>query len=87
VTIIPRDEPVADAQAGWDPGAQAASAVAALVALGQGLFNALTWIVIVILPITLVLVVITVGAMRILPQVRRRVIQEAPNASSEPPAG
>lgn len=87
VTIIPRDEPVADAQAGWDPGAQAASAVAALVALGQGLFNALTWIVIVIVPITLILVVITFGAMRILPQVRRRVIQEGPNPSGEPPAG
>src|SRR5918992_5793777 len=31
VTIIPRDEPVADVQAGWDPGAQAKNAVATLV--------------------------------------------------------
>ena len=87
VTIIPRDEPVADAQAGWDPGAQAATAVATLVGLAQGLFGALTWLVIVILPIALVIGLITVVAMRVLPELRRRVTPPAPEASGEPPAG
>ena len=70
VTIIPRDEPVADAQAGWDPGAQAATAVATLVGLAQGLFNALTWVVIVILPIALVIGLIAIVVMRVLPELR-----------------
>ena len=87
VTIIPRDEPVADAQAGWDPRAQAATAVATLVGLAQGLFGALTWLVIVILPIALVIGLITVVAMRVLPELRRRVTPGAPEASGEPPAG
>jgi FlaG/FlaF family flagellin (archaellin) len=87
VTIIPRDEPVADAQAGWDPGAQAATAVATLVGLAQGLFNALTWVVIVILPIALVIGLIAIVVMRVLPELRRRVAPAAPEASGEPPAG
>ena len=87
VTIIPRDEPVADVQAGWDPGRQAATAVATLVGLAQGLFNALTWVVIVILPIALVIGLITLVAMRVLPDLRRRVAPDEPRVSGEPPAG
>ena len=85
VTIIPRDEPVAAVQASWDPGAQAASAAATLVGLAQGVFDALTWIVIVILPIVLVIGLITVVAMRMLPELRRRVTPVERQASSEPP--
>jgi hypothetical protein len=87
VTIIPRDEPVADVQAGWDPGAQATGAVAALVGLGQGLFDALVWIVIVVLPIMLVIGLITAVAMRVLPELRRRLTPAKREASGEPPAG
>ena len=87
VTIIPRDEPVADVQAGWDPGAQAATAVATLVGLAQGLFNALTWVVIVILPIALVIGLIAIVVMRMLPELRRRVAPDDPRVSGEPPAG
>ncbi len=87
VTIIPRDEPVADVQAGWDPGAQAKNAVAALVGLGQGLFDALTWIVIVILPIVLIGGLVTLGALRLFPELRRRVTPVETDASGEQPAG
>jgi hypothetical protein len=87
VTIIPRDEPVADAQAGWDPGAQAATAVATLVGLAQGLFNALTWVVIVILPVALVIGLIAIVVMRVGPELRRRVTPAEREASGEPPAG
>ena len=61
VTIVPRDEPVADVQAGWDPGAQAKTAVAALVGLAQGLFDAPVWLVIVVVPILLVIDLIALG--------------------------
>jgi hypothetical protein len=87
VTIIPRDEPVAAVQAGWDPGAQAKSAVAALVGLAQGLFDALTWIVIVVLPIVLVIGLIAVVAMRFAPELRRRVNPVGTDASGDRPMG
>jgi Domain of unknown function (DUF4349) len=87
ITIIPRDEPIADAQAGWDPGAQAKGAVAALVSVAQGLFDALVWIVIVVLPIVLVLGLLAFGAMRLLPELRRRVSPVAPDASGDGSTG
>jgi uncharacterized protein DUF4349 len=87
ITIIPRDEPIADAQADWDPGAQAKGAVAALVSVAQGLFDALVWIVIVVLPIVLVLGLLALGAMRLLPELRRRVPPVAPDASGDGPTG
>ena len=87
VTIVPRAEPVADVQATWDPGAQAKNAVAALVGLTQGLFDALVWIVIVVLPIVLVLGLLTLGAMRVLPELRRRVTPAAPDVSGDQSAG
>ncbi len=73
VTIIPRSEPVAAVQAGWDPGAQAKTAVATLVGFAQGIFDALTWIVIVILPIALVIGLVTLAATRLVPGLRRRI--------------
>jgi Domain of unknown function (DUF4349) len=72
VSLIPRDEPVAEVQAGWDPGAQASKAVAALVGIAQGLFDVLTWIVIVILPLAVVLSLVALGAIRLVPELRRR---------------
>src|SRR5918999_1366347 len=81
VTIIPREEPVAEVQSGWDPGAQAKSAVATLVGIAQGLFDALTWIVIVVLPISLVAGVITLFAIRLLPDLRRRIVPAPTDAS------
>jgi len=72
VTIIPRGEPVAAVQATWDPGSQFESAVAALVGLGQGILNALIWLVIVWIPILLVLGVIGLLIWRGILEVRRR---------------
>lgn len=86
VTIIPRDEPVAAVQSGWDPGAQAGRAVATLVGLAQGLFDALVWIVIVILPLALVVGLITIVTVRLIPEVRRRVGPADGTASGEGPA-
>src|SRR5918992_2723689 len=83
VTIIPREEPVAEVQSGWDPGAQAKSAVATLVGIGQGLFDALTWIVIVVLPIAVVAGVITLFAMRLVPDLRRRIVPAPTDASGD----
>jgi hypothetical protein len=87
VTLVPRNEPVADVQAGWDPGAQAKNAVAALVGLGQGLFDAAVWLVIVVLPILLVVGLIALGTMRFLPEVRRRMQPVAPDPSGDGPTG
>lgn len=72
VTIIPRGEPVAAVQATWDPGAQFENAVAALVGLGQGILNALIWLVIVWIPILLVLGLIGLLILRGILEVRRR---------------
>jgi hypothetical protein len=83
VTIIPRSEPVAAVNAGWDPGAQAKTAVATLVGFAQGLFDAVTWIVIVILPIALVIGLVMLAATRLVPGLRRR-ITPAPDAAGDP---
>ena len=87
VTLIPRGEPVADVRAGWDPGAQAKSAVATLVGFGQGLIDALIWLVIVIVPIALVVGVVTVGVIRLIPEVRRRFMPVTTESTGDRPAG
>ena len=73
VTIIPRDEPVAAVQATWDPGQQFEVAVAALVGLGQGVFDLLVWLVVVWLPVLVVLGLLALVVMRVMLEVRRRV--------------
>jgi Domain of unknown function (DUF4349) len=72
VTIIPRGEPVAEVQATWDPRAQLEGAVAALVGLGQGVFNVLVWIFIVWVPVLLILGVVALVVVRVTAEVRRR---------------
>jgi hypothetical protein len=72
VTIIPRDEPVAAVQATWDPGQQFEVAVAALVGLGQGVFDVLVWFVVVWLPVLVVLGLLALVVMRVMLEVRRR---------------
>lgn len=72
VTIIPRDEPVAAVQATWDPGQQFEVAVAALVGLGQGVFDLLVWLVVVWLPVLVVLGLLALVVMRVMLEVRRR---------------
>jgi Domain of unknown function (DUF4349) len=72
VTLIPRGEPVEAVQAGWDPGGQLESAVAAIVGIGQGILDALIWIVIVWVPILLVLGFIGLLVLRGYLEVRRR---------------
>ena len=78
VTIIPRDEPVAAVQATWDPGQQFEVAVAALVGLGQGVFDLLVWLVVVWLPVLVVLGLLALVVMRVMFEVRRRM--PAPDA-------
>ncbi len=86
VTIIPRDEPVEAVQQDWDPGAQAKQAAATLVGLGQGVFDALIWILIVVLPIVVVLGLIMAVAIRVLPEMRRRLPAPQPASGGDPPA-
>jgi Domain of unknown function (DUF4349) len=79
VTLIPRGEPVEAVQAGWDPGGQLESAIATVVGIGQGILDALIWIVIVWVPILLVLGFIGLLVLRGYLEVRRRM----PVTSSE----
>jgi hypothetical protein len=72
VTIIPRDEPVAAVQSSWEPGQQFEGAVAALVGLGQGVFDVLIWFAIVWLPVLVVLGLLALLVMRAMLEVRRR---------------
>jgi hypothetical protein len=87
VTIIPREEPVAEVQAGWDPGAQAKNAVATLVGLAQGLFDVATWVVIVILPLALIVGLLTLGAVRLVPELRRRLTPVAADSPGDGSTG
>jgi hypothetical protein len=84
VTLTPREMPIQQASTGWDPGAIAAQALAALVEIGQGLASVAIWFAIVWLPILLVLAIVALVVLRGLVEVRRR-MPAAP--SSEPPTG
>jgi hypothetical protein len=72
ITLVPRVEPVTQQTEEWNPGEQLGNAVAALVGIGQGLLNALIWIVVVWLPILLVLGVVALVVLRGLFEARRR---------------
>jgi hypothetical protein len=86
VTIIPRGAPVADVQAGWDPGAQLEGAVAALVGLGQGVLNVLIWLVIVWVPVLLILGLLALVVVRVGTEVRRRMPAADATAGGDGPA-
>jgi hypothetical protein len=85
VTIIPRGEPVADVQATWDPGAQLEAAVAALVGLGQGIFNVLIWFVVVWVPVLLIFGLLALTVVRGMVEVRRRMPAADATAGGEGP--
>jgi hypothetical protein len=72
VTLVPRAEPVETQTEGWDPGGEFNEALASLVGVGQGLVNALIWIVVVWLPLMAVLTLLIVMAWRGSLEVRRR---------------
>jgi hypothetical protein len=72
VTLTPDAQPVQQASAGWDPGATASQALAALVEIGQGLASVVIWFAIVWLPILLVLGIIALVVLRGLIELRRR---------------
>ncbi|HEX5396782.1 MAG TPA: DUF4349 domain-containing protein [Candidatus Limnocylindria bacterium] len=72
VTLSPDAQPVQQASSGWDPGATASQALAALVEIGQGLASVAIWFAIVWLPILLVLALIGLVVLRGLLEVRRR---------------
>lgn len=84
VTLTPDAQPVQKASAGWDPGATASQALAALVEIGQGLGSIVIWFAIVWLPVLLVLTLIILIALRGLLELRRRLPVSAP---SEPGVG
>jgi hypothetical protein len=83
VTLTPKEMPVQQASTGWDPGAIASQALAALVEIGQGLASIAIWFAIVWLPILLVLAIVAMVVLRGLVEIRRRM---PPAPSSEPPA-
>jgi hypothetical protein len=83
VTLIPRAEPVAAVQEGWDPGATWSSAVASLVGIGQGLFDVIIWFVVVWLPLLVVIGLVALLVWRASVEVRRRM----PQAERERQAG
>ena len=72
LTVSLRPTPVERTTEEWNPGAAVDGAIAALVALGQGILVALIWIGIVVLPILLLIGAITFVALRIVEIFRRR---------------
>lgn len=80
VTLVPQAAPVTAQSEDWDPGAQVAAAVAALLGVGQGLVTGLIWIGVVILPIALVVGVVALVVLRGGMELRRR----APAAPTPP---
>lgn len=72
VTLVPRGQPIAAANAAWDPGGQLESAFAALVGLAQGIGDALIWLAVVWLPVLLLLALIGLVVLRGILEVRRR---------------
>ena len=83
VTLVPVAAPVTAQGEEWDPGAQAADAVAALLGVGQALVTGLIWLGIVILPLALVGGVIALIAVRGGIELRRR----APQPTAPPADG
>jgi hypothetical protein len=80
VTLVPQVAPVTAQSEDWDPGAQVAAAVAALLGVGQGLVTGLIWIGVVILPVALVVGVVALVVLRGGMELRRR----APAAPTPP---
>lgn len=72
VTLVPRGQPIAAANAAWDPGGQLESAFAALVGLAQGIGDAMIWLVVVWVPVLLLLGLIGLVLLRAGLELRRR---------------
>ncbi len=72
VILIPHGQPIAAANAAWDPGGQLESAFAALVGLAQGIGDALIWLVVVWVPVLLLLGLIGLVLLRAILELRRR---------------
>lgn len=81
VTLVPEDRPVEAVTTEFDPGATFDQALAALVAIGQGLVAVGIWFGMVWLPILVVLALLAFAALRGAMALRRRI---AP--AGEPPA-
>ena len=82
VTLVPVGAPIAAQTDEWDPGAQVAAAVAALLGVGQGLVTGLIWLGVVVLPIALVVGLVALIVIRGGVELRRRV----PPAATPPAA-
>jgi hypothetical protein len=83
VTFVPAAAPVTAQTEDWDPGAQVAAAVAALLGVGQGIVTGLIWLAIVIVPIALVAGLVALIVLRGGLELRRRV----PPAATPPASG
>jgi hypothetical protein len=83
VTLVPAATPVQTTAETFDPGEQLAEALAALVAIGQGLLGGLIWFGIVWLPVLLVLAIIALLTLRGVLEVRRRVAPTPSAATDE----
>jgi hypothetical protein len=83
VTLVPVATPVETTAETWDPAAQLDQALAVLVGIGQGLFNAVIWFGIVWMPVLLVLAIMALVALRGVLEVRRRMAPPAPAATDE----
>jgi hypothetical protein len=82
VMLVPVGAPIAAQTDEWDPGAQVAAAVAALLGVGQGLATGLIWLGVVVLPIALVVGLVALIVIRGGVELRRRV----PPAATPPAA-
>ncbi len=86
VTLQPQDRPIQQASSGWDPGATASQALAALLDIGQGLASVVIWFAIVWLPVLLVLAIIGLIVLRGLLELRRRMpVPVAASTPNDPP--
>ena len=83
ITLVPRATPVATTTEAWDPGGQLDRALASLVGIGQGLLDALIWLIVVWVPVLLILALIGLVVMRGVLEVRGRMPMAARAAGDD----
>jgi len=76
--------PIETTAKGWDPGAEVANAVAALVGMGQNVAGGAIWFVIVILPVLLVALVVLLPIAYVVRRVLRRTRRSGTGTPSTP---
>ena len=79
--------PIQTTAQGWDPGAEVATAIAALVGMGQSVASGAIWFAIVILPVLLVALVVLLPIAYIVRRAVRRSRRPGPAGTPSTPAG